>query len=37
MEGKSGCMIKLGDNDKVKLHTEMVCTIAGGKLTCDLL
>ena len=37
LEGKSGCMLKLGDNEPVKLYTEMVCTIKDGKLTCDLL
>ena len=35
---KSGCVLKLGDNEPTKLHTEMVCTIKkGGKLSCDLL
>jgi len=37
LEGKSGCVIELGDNEPTKLHTEMVCTITGGKLTCDLI
>jgi len=34
---KSGCMLKLGDNKPTKLFTEMVCTVNGGKLSCDLL
>ncbi len=37
LEGKSGCALNLGDNKPETLYTEMVCTIAGGKLTCDLL
>jgi hypothetical protein len=34
---KSGCKLKLGSNKPTKLFTEMVCTIKGGKLSCDLL
>ena len=34
---KSGCKLKLGSNKPTKLFTEMVCTIKGGKLGCDLL
>jgi hypothetical protein len=34
---KSGCTITLGDGKPTKLYTEMVCTISGGKLSCDLL
>ena len=37
LEGKSGCSLKLGDNKPETLYTEMVCTITGGQLTCDLL
>jgi len=37
LEGKSGCVIELGDNEPTKLHTEMVCTIEAGKLGCDLI
>ncbi len=37
LEGKSGCELKLGDNPPTKLHTEMVCTVEAGKLTCDLI
>ena len=37
LEGKSGCSIKLDKNRTTKLHTEMVCTIKGTELTCDLL
>jgi hypothetical protein len=37
LDGKSGCKLKLGDNAVKKLFTEMVCTIKGGKLSCDLL
>jgi len=37
LENKSGCTLKLGDNKATKLHTEMVCTIESGKLSCDLL
>ena len=37
LEGKSGCLLQLGDNEATKLHTEMICTIAAGKLSCDLL
>ena len=36
LEGKSGCVLELGDNEATKLHTEMICTIAAGKLGCDL-
>jgi len=34
---KSGCKLVLGQNKPTKLFTEMVCTIKGGKLSCDLL
>jgi hypothetical protein len=34
---KSGCKLVLGKNKPTKLFTEMVCTIQGGKLSCDLL
>ena len=37
LDGKSGCMLKLGENAAQKLHTEMVCTIEGGELECDLI
>ncbi len=37
LEGKSGCELKLGDNEPTKLHTEMVCNVEAGKLTCDLI
>lgn len=37
LEGKSGCELELGDNPPTKLHTEMVCTVEAGKLTCDLI
>ena len=37
LEGKSGCQLKLGDGKAVKLFTEMVCEIQGGKLSCDLI
>jgi hypothetical protein len=35
--GKSGCTLKVGNNAPTKLFTEMICTVSGGKLTCDLL
>ena len=35
--GKSGCTLKLGNNAPEKLFTEMICSVTGGKLTCDLL
>ena len=35
--GKSGCTLKLENNAPEKLFTEMICTVVGGKLTCDLL
>jgi hypothetical protein len=37
LKEKSGCKLKLGQNPPTKLFTEMVCTIKGGKLSCDLL
>jgi hypothetical protein len=37
LRGKSGCKLKLGDNQPTKLFTEMVCTIQSDKLSCDLL
>ena len=37
LEGFSGCSLLLGENEPTVLHTEMVCTIEGGKLVCDLL
>jgi len=37
LDEKSGCKLKLGENKAKKLYTEMVCTIKGGKLSCDLL
>ena len=37
LEGKSGCILELGENKATKHHTEMVCTIEGGVLGCDLL
>ena len=37
LEGKSGCKIKVGDGKAQKLFTEMVCTIADGQLSCELL
>ena len=37
LKGYSGCRLKLGSNPPVKLHTEMVCTIERGTLSCDLL
>ena len=37
LEGKSGCQLKLGHNPTVRLYTEMVCEILGGKLACDLI
>jgi len=37
LRGKSGCTIRLGDAEPTKLSTEMVCTISGGKIACDLL
>jgi len=37
LKGKSGCVLKLGDNAARKLYTEMVCTIRGGKLSCELI
>ncbi len=37
LEGFSGCNLLLGENEPTVLHTEMVCTVEGGKLVCDLL
>jgi hypothetical protein len=37
LRGKPGCTIQIGDGKPIKLSTEMVCTISGGKISCDLL
>ncbi|MBW2456167.1 MAG: hypothetical protein JRI68_16730 [Deltaproteobacteria bacterium] len=37
LKKKAGCALKLGDNETTRLFADMVCTIEGAKLSCDLL
>jgi hypothetical protein len=37
LKGKSGCKLTVGNSPPVKLFTEMICEIRGGKLSCELI